>query len=143
MALRKLGARIQHWAAACKRELRILYLIMRHPQTPWYAKLWLVLVLAYAFNPLDLIPDFIPVLGYLDDLLLLPVGIWIGLQLVPRHVRSECRELAAQEAQNPQSEVASWIRLAGIGVVIGAWLLVVGALAVLFVGYYRRDAGQP
>ncbi len=74
-----------------KRDVRALYLAKRDPRMPWYAKLLGGVILAYAFSPIDLIPDFIPVLGYLDDLILLPAGILLLLQLIPAEVMEEYR----------------------------------------------------
>ena len=74
------------------RELYALYLACKDPRVPWYAKLLAVGVAAYAFSPIDLIPDFIPVLGYLDDLILVPLGIYLVLKLIPDEVMSECRQ---------------------------------------------------
>src|SRR5215468_413091 len=79
-----------------KREVYALYLAARHPQTPWYAKLFVAGVVAYAFSPIDLIPDFIPVLGYVDDLILIPIGIAVAIKLVPPHVLAECRARAEE-----------------------------------------------
>jgi len=76
---------------ALKREIHALYLAARDPRTPWYAKLLIAGVVAYALSPIDLIPDFIPVLGYLDDLLLLPLGIYLALKLIPTPVLADAR----------------------------------------------------
>lgn len=78
-----------------KAELLALYLAYRDPRTPWGARLFVAGVVGYAFSPLDLIPDFIPVLGYIDDLLLLPLGIWLALRLIPAEVMADCRTQAA------------------------------------------------
>lgn len=86
-------------AKKLKGEVYALYLACRHPDTPWYAKVWIGLVVAYALSPIDLIPDFIPVLGYLDDLILVPLGIALALKLVPPPVMAECRERALRELQ--------------------------------------------
>ena len=79
-------------------ELRIqtfaLYYAYRDPRVPWYAKGWIALVVAYAFSPIDLIPDFIPVLGYLDDLVLLPLGVYLALKMIPEQVMQEGRAKA-------------------------------------------------
>ncbi len=80
-----------------KQSVYALYLAARHPQTPWYAKALAGVVAAYALSPVDLIPDFIPVLGYLDDLILLPLGIWLAIRLIPAPVWAECRELARKK----------------------------------------------
>lgn len=79
---------------ALKAETHALYLAASDRRTPWYAKLWISLVLAYALSPIDLIPDFIPILGLLDDALVIPVGLWIALRLVPLDVMQDCRDRA-------------------------------------------------
>ena len=101
-----------------KRETHALYLAARHPRTPWYAKLFVAGVVAYALSPIDLIPDFVPILGYLDDLVLIPLGIAVAMKLVPPEVLAECRARAAEAAENarPASRVAA-------AVVIGIWVL--------------------
>lgn len=78
-----------------KQQLTLVYLAMRHPRCPWHVRLLGLLVVGYALSPIDLIPDFIPVLGYLDDLLIVPAGLWLCLRLMPADVLSECREQAA------------------------------------------------
>ena len=86
--------RLKEWAQRLKAEVVALWYCARHPRTPFVAKALAVAVVAYAFSPIDLIPDFIPVLGLLDDLLLLPLGIWLVIRLVPRDVLAECRAQA-------------------------------------------------
>src|SRR5947208_12421297 len=81
-----------------KTETYTLYLAARHPGTPWYAKLFVAGVVAYAFSPIDLIPDFVPVLGYLDDLILIPLGIAAAIRMIPPEVLAECRARAAEAA---------------------------------------------
>lgn len=112
-----------------KAETFALYLAARHPGTPWYAKLFVAGVVAYAFSPIDLIPDFIPVLGYLDDLILIPLGIAIAIKMVPAQVLAECRGRAA-DALTGGKPVS---RTAG-AIVVGIWL----ALAVLCVVWILR-----
>ncbi len=107
-------------ARALKAETYVLYLAARHPGTPWYAKLLVAAIVAYAFSPIDLIPDFVPVLGYLDDLILIPLGIALAIRLVPAEVLAECRA-RAQERRKLVSRVAGavivviWLALAGLG----------------------------
>jgi uncharacterized membrane protein YkvA (DUF1232 family) len=112
-------------AGRLKAECFALYLAARHPETPWYAKLIAGVVVAYAFSPIDLIPDFIPVIGYLDDLLLVPLGILLAIKLVPPAVLAECRARAAETMANgrPVSRVAG-------AVVIAVWLLLAALCAV-------------
>lgn len=103
-----------------------LYLAARDPRTPWYAKLLVAGIVAYAFSPIDLIPDFVPVLGYLDDLILISIGIALAIKLIPRPVLAECRTRAQETMQNgkPVSRVAG-------AVIIVIWL-VLAALCVLW-----------
>lgn len=88
------GARLKAWAAGLKRELGVLRHVWRDPRTPWYARGVIFLTLAYALSPVDLIPDFVPVLGHLDDLVLVPLGIALALKLVPRQVITDARRRA-------------------------------------------------
>lgn len=83
------------WAARIKQDTLTLWFAYRHPKTPWYVKLLCLLVVGYAFSPIDLIPDFIPVLGYVDDVLLLPVLIRLSVRLLPSEVIQDCRQSAA------------------------------------------------
>jgi uncharacterized membrane protein YkvA (DUF1232 family) len=112
-------------ARRLKRETYALYLAYRDPRTPWPAKVVAACVVAYAFSPLDLIPDFVPVLGLLDDLVLLPLGIALALRLIPAEVMAASRERAEEAAERPTSWaaaaviVAAWLALAALG----AWLL--------------------
>jgi len=75
-----------------KQEIQVLRLAIKHPATPWYARWWTLLVIGLALSPIDLIPDFIPVIGYLDDLLFIPAGIWVARRLIPKEVMAECRQ---------------------------------------------------
>ena len=88
--------RTKRWARAVKRDLAAIWLAARDPRVPWYAKLMAAAVLAYALSPIDLIPDFIPVLGYLDDLVIVPVGIMLTMRLIPADLLSEFRAQAAK-----------------------------------------------
>src|SRR5688572_8481819 len=108
----------RQWARRIKRDTYTLYLAMRDRRTPWYAKLVAACVVAYAFSPLDLIPDFIPVLGYLDDVIIVPLGIVLALRLIPPDVLAECRAVA--EAERPPTRPRS---LAGAVVIVVLWLL--------------------
>jgi len=113
-------------ARQLKRETYALYLAYRDPRVPWYAKLLAACVVAYAFSPIDLIPDFIPVLGTLDDLVLIPLGIALSVKLIPPQVMAECRARAAAAEGEPTNWVAAavivtiWIGLAALGVVLAA-----------------------
>ena len=116
-------------ATALKTEVYALYLAYRNPRTPWHARLLAGIVVAYAFSPIDLIPDFIPVLGYLDDLLLVPLGVWLALKLIPPEVLAESR-LKAQEALAAGKPV-NW---AAAAVIIAIWI----ALAALTAWWVYR-----
>ena len=124
MEKKSLLSRLRQRASYLKRETYALALAYRDPRTPWHAKLWAACVVAYAVSPIDLIPDFIPVLGFLDDLILLPMGIALAIRLIPADVMDECRTNAAAGMQNGTS--SSWIAAA---IVVGIWLLI--ALIVL------------
>jgi uncharacterized membrane protein YkvA (DUF1232 family) len=82
-------------AHTLKKEVFAVYLVAKDPRTPWYAKGLILLIVAYALSPIDLIPDFVPVLGYLDDLILIPGGIWLAIRMVPPEVLEEARSAAA------------------------------------------------
>jgi uncharacterized membrane protein YkvA (DUF1232 family) len=90
----KLRQALERWSRAARREARLLRLAANDPRVPWYAKALAAGVVAYALSPIDLIPDFIPVLGYLDDALLVPLGLWLAWRLVPRDVRADLRRQA-------------------------------------------------
>src|SRR5690349_10291600 len=89
----------KHWAREIKRDVIALWLAARDPRVPWYAKAVAAAVAAYALSPIDLIPDFIPVLGYLDDLIIVPLGILLALKLVPPHLMAEFREEALRRVR--------------------------------------------
>jgi uncharacterized membrane protein YkvA (DUF1232 family) len=101
-----------------KRETFTLYLVCRHPRVPWYAKFLALVVVGYALSPIDLIPDFIPVLGYLDDLILIPLGIMLVIRLVPADVIAECRVRSEEmvERMTRAGKIAA-------GVVVAIWVL--------------------
>ena len=88
--------KIKHWAKKLKKKLTALYYARKHPLTPWYCRWLIVVTLLYALSPIDLIPDFIPLLGLLDDLLLLPLAIYISIRLLPSGVWQESQEKARQ-----------------------------------------------
>ena len=94
-------------AKRLKKEISALYLAYKRPDVPWYAKVLSIIVVGYAISPIDLIPDFIPIIGYLDDLLLLPIGIMIVIKLIPDNIMDECRK----EAENifKEDKFKSWI----------------------------------
>jgi uncharacterized membrane protein YkvA (DUF1232 family) len=112
--------RLEHWkqqAKTLKQEVHALALACKDPRVPWYAKLLAVSIVAYALSPIDLIPDFIPVLGYLDDLILVPFGIYLLLKMIPNEVMVECRERARLATIQNKS---NWI---AAGVIIVIWIV--------------------
>jgi uncharacterized membrane protein YkvA (DUF1232 family) len=125
MVIEKLKSR----AAALKREVLTLYLATRDPRTPWYAKVFVICVVAYALSPIDLIPDPIPVVGYLDDLLLLPFGIYIALKLIPQEVATDCRAKAAACSEKLRR---NWWAAAAIVVV---WLTTLILFVYFLIGW--------
>ena len=122
---------LKEWARNLKRDSYALYLASRDPRVPWYAKVLAVAIAAYALSPIDLIPDFIPVIGYLDDLILLPLGIWLAVSLVPPDVMAECRIRASTALQRPTSR-------AGMIAIILLWIAGALALASAAVAYWPR-----
>ena len=126
---------VEYWrqkARDLKKNSFALYLAARDPRVPWYAKAVVALVAAYAFSPIDLIPDFIPVLGYLDDLVLLPIGIAFAIRLMPAEVWQECVARAEEHelSQKPRSIVAA-------AVIVTIWIAVLVLTAYLFVRLRR------
>lgn len=111
------------WARAIKRDVIALWLAARDPRVPRHAKMLAGAVAAYALSPIDLIPDFIPVLGYVDDLLIVPLGILAAIRLIPNEVLVELRKKAAEIATRPVSR-------AGMIVIIAIWFVCVALLAV-------------
>ena len=118
--------RLDAWARVLKRDVMTLWFALRHPGTPWYARLLAFVITAYALSPIDLIPDFIPVLGVLDDLILLPAGVWLFLKLVPPAVLSESRAAAEQWFAERRDRPRS---LPGLILVLLVWLLAALAFA--------------
>ncbi len=110
--------KLKERAARLDRQVYALYIAARDPRVPWYAKAFMGLVLAYAFSPIDLIPDFIPVLGYLDDLVIIPLGIALALKMIPAQVMADAR----QEAEELSRQGKPLIR-AGAILIIAIWLI--------------------
>jgi uncharacterized membrane protein YkvA (DUF1232 family) len=118
--LAELKARVR----VLKRDAAALYIAARDPRTPWYAKGLIFFVVVHTLSPIDLIPDFIPVLGYLDDLLIVPLGIWLAIRWIPPEVLAEAREAAA--GAGVQGSLATL----GAVLTIAIWVLI--AVAVLY-----------
>jgi uncharacterized membrane protein YkvA (DUF1232 family) len=114
--------RLESWAHRLKVEVYALYLAYRDPRVPWYARVFAAVVVGYAFSPIDLIPDVVPVLGYLDDLILVPLGVALAIKMIPPHVLAECRQKARDSKDRPVNRVAAvvvvavWIALAALAV---------------------------
>ncbi|MGH8383520.1 YkvA family protein [Pseudomonas sp.] len=122
--------RLQRWAKALKKQTMVLWFCYHHPGTPWLPRWIAILVVAYALSPIDLIPDFIPVLGYLDDLIILPLGIWLAIHLMPPLVLAACQTKAAeweqQHSKRPPNRVAALvIMLLWVLLLIGTWVVYV------------------
>ena len=117
--------RLKDWARAIRRDVHALWLAARDPRTPWYARAFALAIAAYALSPIDLIPDFVPVLGYLDEVILLPPAILLAVRLVPPELMAEHRAAAARAAAKPVSR-------AGAAVIVGLWLAAATALVWWF-----------
>jgi len=126
---------IEQWkqrARQLKIEVYALYLAYRDPRVPWYARIFAACVVGYAFSPIDLIPDFIPVLGYLDDLILIPLGITLALRMIPDDVMAECREKAREIIRQgkPVNRVAAVV-------IVAIWLFLTALAIVLVMRVFR------
>jgi uncharacterized membrane protein YkvA (DUF1232 family) len=117
-------------AKRLKREVMTLYFVARDPRTPWYARGLAFVVVGYALSPFDLIPDAIPILGLLDDLILVPAGIWLVMKLVPKHVLEDARVEASQAESRPVSYIAA-------AFMIGVWLLALFLIAKIVVDFVK------
>jgi len=117
---------IRQWAKSLKTEIHALYLACRDPRVPWFAKATAIFVVAYALSPIDLIPDFVPVFGYLDDLIIVPLGILLARRLIPADVMEECR--AAALLDNQWRRPRNWI--------VGGTIVVIWVAATALVLYW-------
>lgn len=100
---------LKYWARSLRRDAHAVYLAARDPRVPWYAKALALCVAGYALSPIDLIPDFIPVVGYVDDVVLVPLGILAVVKLVPPHIMAEHRAAASLAADTPVSRTAALV----------------------------------
>ena len=130
----EISENLKRWAKRIKRDGVTLWFAGKHPETPWYAKALGLFVVAYALSPIDLIPDFIPVLGYVDDILLLPVLIWLTVKLLPTSVLTECRLQADQWMAEKRAKPIS---KAGALMVIVLWIAVGIAFSTLVIPWLR------
>lgn len=112
---------IRTWARSIKRDVMVLWFARKHPDTPLLAKVICVLAVLYALSPIDLVPDFVPILGYVDDMLLLPALIWLAVRLLPPHVLAACREQANDWMGRQSSKPKSYI---GAVIVVLLWCVV-------------------
>ena len=122
-----MSGKLKNWARAIKRDVHAVYLAARDPRTPWYAKVLALCVAGYALSPIDLIPDFIPVLGYLDDAIIVPLGILAVVKMIPPEVMAEHRAAAALAGVPPVSQTAAVL-------VTCIWAASIGLTA--WVGYH-------
>lgn len=122
-------------ARQLKIETYALYLAYKDPRTPWYAKIFAATVVGYAFSPIDLIPDPIPILGYIDDLILIPVGVVLALKMIPAPVLAECREKAQAiiDQDQPVNRIAA-------GIIIGTWLVLAVMGIRLILAFLMSDS---
>ena len=118
----------KRWAHAVKRDVVALYIAGRDPRTPWFAKALAVAIAAYALSPIDLIPDFIPILGYLDDLLIVPLGILIVVRLIPKDLMAEYRETASARERR-KSHHRQQGRWSVAALIVTVWLIVFAVIA--------------
>jgi uncharacterized membrane protein YkvA (DUF1232 family) len=126
---------LSQWKARArklKQEVYAIYLAARDPRTPWYAKALIFFVVAHTFSPIDLIPDFIPVLGYLDDLIITPGGLWLAVRLIPPEVMTEARAAAvAHSVDRTAGKV-------GAVLIILTWVLGAAIVIYLFLSFTKR-----
>ena len=113
-------SQLKGWARSIKSDVHALYLASRDPRVPWYAKALAVFVAGYALSPIDLIPDFIPVIGYLDDLIIVPLGIALVVRMIPAEVMAEHRATALLARDRPVSRKAAFV-------IVVMWVLAVAA----------------
>jgi uncharacterized membrane protein YkvA (DUF1232 family) len=124
--------RLKARARALKTEVFAIYIAARDPRTPWYAKALIFFVVAHTFSPIDLIPDFIPILGYLDDLIITPGGIWLAVQLIPPEVLEEARATAAIRS------VDGSVGKVGAVLIILVWIVATIGAVYLFLRFTKR-----
>jgi uncharacterized membrane protein YkvA (DUF1232 family) len=119
------------WARKLMLDVHAVYLAARDPRVSWYAKALAIAVAGYALSPIDLIPDFIPVIGYADDLIIVPLGIWLVVSLIPADVMTEYRVKAIEAGQRPRSRIAAIV-------IIAIWILAGAALGWIGFAHWRK-----
>jgi uncharacterized membrane protein YkvA (DUF1232 family) len=122
---------LKTWARMLIRDVHAVYLAARDPRVPWYARILAIAVAGYALSPIDLIPDFIPVIGYTDDLIIVPLGIWLVVSLIPEEVMMEYRAKAIEAEQRPRSKIAAIV-------IIAIWIFAVAVLGWIGFAYWRK-----
>jgi uncharacterized membrane protein YkvA (DUF1232 family) len=134
MANKTLLERLKQRARTLKNEALAVYLAAKDPRTPWYAKALIFFVVAHTFSPIDLIPDFIPVLGYLDDLIITPGGLWLAVRMIPPEVLEEARLRAATQGLDRS--------VGRVGAVLIVLLWIVSAAVVIYFILRLRSSGE-
>lgn len=119
-------------ARALKNQAFAVYLAARDPRTPWYAKVLIFFVVAHTFSPIDLIPDFIPVLGYLDDLIITPLGLALAVRMIPAEVLEEARGKVSSQP------VERSVGIVGAGIIVSIWILTIIVIVVMFLRMVER-----
>ena len=125
-------------AQRAHREAQVFYFAFKHPRVPWYAKLVAACSAGYLFSPIQLIPNFIPVIGFLDDFLVLFLGAKVIRRIIPPEVLTECREMAAAAEMRRKDEIRSPATVVAMGVIIAVWLLVTITASKLIGTYILR-----
>ncbi|ASJ75315.1 YkvA family protein [Granulosicoccus antarcticus] len=121
----KTTVKIRQWAQQLKQDVVAVYFAARNPETPLLVRCFAIIIAAYALSPIDLIPDFIPVLGYLDDLLIVPLGLFLVIRLLPKDILNDAREKSRAVLSRPQSRAAAIV-------IIGIWILCLSLLLLWF-----------
>ena len=137
--MKKLLEKLKEKARWMKQQAYVLFLAYKDPRTPWTAKVFAAVVVAYAFSPIDLVPDFIPVFGYLDDLLLVPLGVALAMKMIPEEVLVDAR--AEVDTAFPDGKPKNWVAGA---IIIAIWVVIVALVVfwmVRWIGDLRAGAG--
>lgn len=132
MANDSLLARLKQRARALKNEAFAVYLAAKDPRTPWYAKALVFFVVAHTFSPIDLIPDFIPILGYVDDLIITPGGLWLAVRMIPAEVLAEARVTATSQ------DIDRSVGKIGAATIVLLWIVGLSAIVYLILRYINR-----
>ena len=122
--------KIKQWTKTIKKDVLVVWLVAKDQRTPVWIKILALMIAAYALSPIDLIPDFIPVLGYLDDLIIVPLGLLLVIKLTPQEIIDDCRIRTSLLAERPVNRWAA-------GVIILIWLLFLGYLALYFINIQK------